>query len=292
MKFLFLFLSIWVLGQSPKVLVVTAHPDDETAMAATIFKISKEKQGIVDQLIITNGEGGYRYSLFGESIYGIKLTDEKIGRAHLPNIRKQELLNAGRIIGVRNHYFLDQKDKKFGLDEREPLDSTWNVKWVKERMDNLLSQNQYDFVFCLIPSDNTHAHHKSATLLALEAVKNASHKPIILGVNTSKGKESKALDTPKNTPYFQLKNYEITKISDIQHPLIIDRSKPLGFNNKLNYHIIVNWEIAEHKSQGTMQNHMNESDFEQFWWFDINPASEKERVKKFFTSLNESTYGK
>ena len=44
----------------PKVLVITAHPDDETAMAATIYKITHELNGLVDQCVITNGEGGYK----------------------------------------------------------------------------------------------------------------------------------------------------------------------------------------------------------------------------------------
>ena len=62
-----------------------------------------------------------------ENYYGLELTDEKTGSENLPRIRKQELMNAGKIIGMRNIYFLDQKDAHYGLDEREPLDTTWNV---------------------------------------------------------------------------------------------------------------------------------------------------------------------
>src|SRR5689334_16749139 len=94
----------------PKVLVVTAHPDDETAMAATIYKITHELNGLVDQCVITNGEGGYKYSTLAEAYYGLELTDEKVGRENLPRIRKQELINAGKIISTNNIFFLDQKD--------------------------------------------------------------------------------------------------------------------------------------------------------------------------------------
>jgi N-acetylglucosamine malate deacetylase 2 len=79
-----------------KVLVISAHPDDETSMAATIYKIIHEQGGVVDQAVVTNGEGGYWYSLLAESYYNLKLTDEKIGRENLSRIRKQELLNAGK----------------------------------------------------------------------------------------------------------------------------------------------------------------------------------------------------
>ena len=63
-----------------------------------------------------------------------------------------------------------------------------------------------------------------------------------------------------------------------------------GFKKQLNYKIIVNWEIAEHKSQGSMQTYMNRGDFENFWYFDINGNSGREKVKKFFEKLNGYVY--
>lgn len=93
----------------PKILVVTAHPDDETAMAATIYKVTHELNGVVDQCVITNGEGGYKYSTLAEAYYNLELTDEKIGRENLPRIRKQELINAGKIIGTNNIFSSTKK---------------------------------------------------------------------------------------------------------------------------------------------------------------------------------------
>ena len=106
-------------SQGPKVLVVTAHPDDETGMAAVIYKITHDVKGTVDQCVITNGEAGYKYSTLGNDYYGLELTDPEVGRANLPRIRKQELINAGKIIGMNNIFFLDQKDAHYGLDEHE-----------------------------------------------------------------------------------------------------------------------------------------------------------------------------
>lgn len=263
-----------------KVLVVVAHPDDETSMAATIYKITHEQGGIVDEAVITNGEAGYKYSLLAEDHYKIKLTNEKIGRENLPNIRKKELQNAGKIIGIRNFYFLDQKDAHYGLDEREPLDTTWNVSMVKSKLKEIMLSNKYDFVFCILPEAETHAHHKAATIIALETIAELETKPIILAVTTSKKTDT---EQPK---YTQLGNRNTTKISAGFPAFKIDRTTNFGFNNKLNYKIIVNWEIAEHKSQGTMQTYFNEGDYENFWFFDTNQPQSLPKAKQFFDGLN------
>src|SRR5580700_9804314 len=67
-----------------KVLAVVAHPDDEYAFAATIYRITQELGGVVDQVVISNGEAGYRYSVLAEQIYGKHLTEEQVGRSDLP----------------------------------------------------------------------------------------------------------------------------------------------------------------------------------------------------------------
>jgi LmbE family N-acetylglucosaminyl deacetylase len=43
-------------AQGPKVLVVTAHPDDETGFSVTVFKITQELKGTVDMAVMTDGE--------------------------------------------------------------------------------------------------------------------------------------------------------------------------------------------------------------------------------------------
>ena len=92
--FLFCFSTIIVCAQSnkPSVLIVTAHPDDDALFSGTVYKITHDLGGTVDLALVTNGEGGYKYSTLGEAIYGLKLTDEAVGREHLPRIRKMELM--------------------------------------------------------------------------------------------------------------------------------------------------------------------------------------------------------
>ena len=225
-----------------KVLCVIAHPDDEVAFAGTIYKITHDLKGFVDILIITNGEAGFKYSFFAEPIYCIALTDEKIGRMYLPVIRKRETLNAGKILGVRNYFFLDQNDAKYTLDINEALNEIWDIPYIKDTLIKRLEAGKYDFVFTLLPHEGTHGHHKAATLLALESINSLKdNRPIVL-----------AADTPNDKPpinFLELKGFPLTKMKDERPFFKFDKLKPLGHQGKLNYQIIVNWVIAEHKTR-------------------------------------------
>ena len=101
---------------SGKLLIVVAHPDDEYAFAATTYRLVRELGWAADQVIITNGEAGYRYSTLAQAIYGTALANERDGRVNLPAIRKEEAGRAGKILGIRQHFFLDQKDSGFDSD--------------------------------------------------------------------------------------------------------------------------------------------------------------------------------
>ncbi|NBW02723.1 MAG: hypothetical protein EBR87_03260 [Cytophagia bacterium] len=56
-------MTLSLFGQGPKVLVVTAHPDDETGFSVTMFKITHEMKGTVDMAVMTDGGGGFADSL-------------------------------------------------------------------------------------------------------------------------------------------------------------------------------------------------------------------------------------
>jgi N-acetylglucosamine malate deacetylase 2 len=271
--------------QGPKVLIVIAHPDDETGFAATIYKITKEMHGVADLACITNGEGGYKYSTLAEAYYGLELTEEKIGRENLPRIRKKELMNAGNIIGIRNFFFLDQKDAHYGLDEHEPMDTSWDVPFVWRRLTQIMTTGQYDFVFCLLPTPGTHGGHKAATLMALRTAAEVplTNKPIVLGVSSrSNG------DTLQH--FKQLGDYKETAILYDTASFLFDKTTAFGYNKQLNYKVIVNWEIAEHKSQGTMQLAMNKGDYETFWFFKQNAIDAFEKCRKLFEDLKFIPY--
>ena len=144
-----------------RVLLVVAHPDDEYAFAATTYRLTKELGAVVDQVVITNGEAGFRYSQLAESYYGVALTHEEVGRSRLPEIRKRETLAAGRILGIREHYFLDQKDARYTLDATEAA-RIWDTPAVTEFLTRLMKRGRYQYVFVLLPTVGTHGHHREA----------------------------------------------------------------------------------------------------------------------------------
>jgi N-acetylglucosamine malate deacetylase 2 len=274
--------------QGPKVLIVTAHPDDDASCAATVYKITHDLKGNVDLALITNGEGGYKYSTLAEDYYGKELTEEKTGREALPTIRKKELMAGGAIVGVRNYFFFDQQDNMYTLEMHDVLTSVWDTASIKHRLKQIIKKGRYDYIFCLLPVPETHGHHKSATLMALQTAQElpAEIRPVVLGVSGAN-----KTDTVK-TNFSVLPDYPVTAINLSAPVFIFDKTQPFGFRDKLNYKIIVNWLIAEHKSQGTMQLLMNEGDFETFRYFSVNPPEKINQVKELFQSISINRFKK
>ena len=116
-------------GQSPatRVLVVVAHPDDDTDFVGAVYKLTHVLGGKADLCIVTNGEGGYRYATLAEPIYGLKLTQESVGRKALPAIRKKEARAGGAIAGymslwfVYHAYLLIRKQEGLGMGDFKML---------------------------------------------------------------------------------------------------------------------------------------------------------------------------
>lgn len=268
------------LDYEPKILLVTAHPDDDAIYSATVFKTSYLLGGQVDLAVVTNGEGGYTYSTLGNYIYGKKLDKEEVGREYLPGIRKKEVMAGGNIVGIRNYYFFDQVDDEYSLDVARPLQS-WDVAFVKNKFKQIIRREDYDFIFTMMPVAETHAHHKASAVLALQAVSelDSSERPIVLSTTILQ-------DKADSTTYTQLEGYPVTKINREVPPFHFDRTQTFGHNNQLNYNMIANWVIAEHKSQGTMQRFMNGVSVEEYWYYALNPEEGAPKVRRFFEAVN------
>jgi LmbE family N-acetylglucosaminyl deacetylase len=263
--------------QRLKVLAVVAHPDDEYAFAASTYRIARELGGTVDQVIISNGEAGYRYSVLAEQIYGLHLTDEQVGRSSLPEIRKQESLAAGRILGIRQHRFLDQKDSGFTLDP-ESVNSVWDKSAIGALLARLLREENYNVVFTVLPSPDTHGQHKAATLLALEAIASlpGERRPVVFGVEPASSQD-------KGREFTELSGYPLTRAGNDIHEFW--RSNSFGFHDALNYEIVVNWVIAAHKSQGLFQMDAGRHDVERFWRFEASGPASAETSRGLFEQL-------
>lgn len=269
-------------GDPPRVLLVTAHPDDDAIFSATVFKTTHLLDGTVDLAIMTNGEGGYRFSTLGNYIYDKELDREEVGRAWLPQIRKKELMAGGDIVGLRNYYFFDQLDEQFSLDPAVPLEN-WDVDYITMRLQEIIRKENYDFVFTMMPTEQTHAHHKVSAILALRAVEEMEpeERPLIVATSMLRSVD-------EEMPFEVLEDYPITRIDRSVEPFEFDRTQTFGHEDRMDYTIIANWVIAEHKSQGTMQALMNAGLLEQYWYYDLNPADGEEKLREFFRRVNEA----
>jgi N-acetylglucosamine malate deacetylase 2 len=242
-----------------KLLLVVAHPDDEYYFAATVYRMAVQLNTQVDEIIITNGEGGFRYSTLAEPYYKKSLTVEAIGRKELPAIRRKETLNADRILGIKRSLFLNQRDQRFTTDEEAGQNSGWSTVFIISKITALLKKEHYEYIFCILPRATTHGHHQAAAALALQATRNLPEdvRPVLLGFDTS------------GTDFVSADNLRSPQRWTSRYAYAFDRTRRFGFNDALTYQIVVDWMIAEHKSQGLLQT-MCDKDPTEYIWIDLD----------------------
>lgn len=268
-------------GRLFKVLLVVAHPDDESECAAFVYRVTHELGGTVDQVVVTNGEAGARYSAPAEAYYGLPFNEKEAGRKSLARIRRRELLRASRILGIRHNYFFKQKDTGFTFDVREGLQA-WDVEAIRQELAGLLQREKYDLVLTLLPSPGTHGHHQTVAQLTLEAVAHLKpeERPAALGVQTA---------TAESTPddFSELEGYPLTRTTTREPAWTFDRRAPLHGHHALDYSIVVHWVMAEHKSQGIFQMEYGRRTHECFWLFEIGGLAGTARWRNFLQAVRQ-----
>lgn len=249
-----------------KALIVVAHPDDEYYFAATVYRMAVQLNGRVDELIITDGGGGFHYSTLAEPYYKKQLTNETIGRRELPEIRKQEALNAGRILGIRRHFFLGQSDARFTTHEDDGLHG-WNSTLVVHKIAALVREERYQYILSVLPRSTTHGEHQAATALAAIAIQRLPEniRPVLLGFDTDP------------TDFQPTQKTQEGQVWAFTHAYVFDRTAKFGLHGALNYQIVVDWMIAEHKSQGLLQT-MCGKDRREYAWIDLATAPHSQAV--------------
>jgi LmbE family N-acetylglucosaminyl deacetylase len=283
--FILLISTLVGYAQTPKVLIVTAHPDDETMFPVTVFKITHELKGTADLALITDASGGFN-GMVASMYYGMNMLDSVIGRKNLPLIRKKEMMAAGEILGIGNYFFFDQIDDYYNRNEKPYLEGKrWDISYIEKRLDDILKKGQYDYIFCIVPHEGQHAHHKSASLCAIRAVQRfqGPKKPIILG--------GQSANKDYTFRFSQLEGYPETKISAAAPVFAFDRSFGFGEDNKHSYMIVADWVKASHKSQsGDMNQSMHRGELETFWYFQLNGDHRISEVQQLFETLKKSGF--
>jgi len=284
--FVLVFSIIAIAQTGPRVLVVQAHPDDETSYPIILYKITHDLKGTVDLALITDGQGGFNGSELGSVYYGLKLTDSTVGCSELPRIRKKELMEAGDIMGIRQYYFFDQRDDYYNLNPIPYVTGQrWDVPFIEKKLDQILASQQYDFVITMLPHAGQHGHHKTAVIMALRALKryNGAKRPIIIAGSTYKD------ETPET--YTMLDGFPETAIKKNAPSFYLDVATHFGVGKQVSYKTIAQWVIAAYKSQGDMQeNPLYKGDKETFRLFDINDDAAIQKTAQLFDQLKHSGF--
>jgi len=270
----------------PKVLVINAHPDDETSFPVILYKITHDLNGIVDLVVMTDGGGGFHGSELGSVYYGLKLTDSVIARNNLPRIRKQEVMQAGSVMGIRQYYFFDQPDDYYNLNPVPYISGkNWDVPYIEKKLDQIIAREQYDYVITMLPYAGQHGHHKTAVILALRAVQRykGEKRPVIIAGSTYKDE--------KPNDFTVLEGFAETAVKKNAPSFYLDVATHFGYHKQVSYKIISQWVIAAYKSQGDMQeNPAYKGDMETFRLFEINDSTALKKTELLFQQLKNSGY--
>ncbi len=274
--------------QGPSVLVIQAHPDDETSFPIILYKITHDLKGTVDLAQITDGQGGFNGSELGSVYYGYNLIDSTVGRSELPRIRKREVMEAGDIMGIRQYYFLEQPDDYYNLNPIPYVTGQrWDIPYVEKKLDQILAKKQYDFIITMFPFAGQHGHHKTAIIMALRALQRykGAKKPVIIAGSTYKDEKPEA--------FTMLEGFPETTIKKNAPSFYIDVATHFGVGKQVSYKTVAQWVIACYKSQGDMQeSDIYKGDKETFRLFDMNDDNAIEKATTLFTQLKNSGYSK
>lgn len=274
------------------VLVIIAHPDDETLYSGFLHALTHKIGARVDLVCITNGEGGFRHSHASASIYGnLDLSNEKIARENLPRIRQKELLASGQILGIRKYFFYDQLDLKYSTEINDVLENQWNQVLVRQMLIETLKTGNgasgYDLMLVMLPNNQSHGHHTVSGLLALSTINELKlNRSTSIKIPTVLGGSEFVL----NQAYNYSSNYfgEISFVEEKEFRF--NRRWKLRKNSvAIDYQLIVLWSCSEHKSQGslipqTLTRLAREN--EQYFYFSLNKDVERfQFIENLFEQL-------
>jgi LmbE family N-acetylglucosaminyl deacetylase len=281
------------MKRPPRILLVTAHPDDEALFAGMTYRATRRLRAMVDLLVVTNGEAGSRYASLAAEIYGLPLTDDRRGRAVLSRIRRRELRESARLLGIRQRILLGEPNGSYSLvwPSDEPA---WNTRRVVARIQAAVAQRRYDFLVVMLPVASTHREHKLSTVLALEAaLRSSAARPAVLGASLHSG-DPAVTDRwsegfpilPRRAKFRGLDGVPSTNLARGAPVFSFPLDTPIEPGSSLTHRIVHNWVVAAHRTQGKMQLRMNAADEERYWCFAMNSPRHIARCVDLFRALN------
>lgn len=170
-----------------RILVVLPHPDDEVfPMSGTLAKYIKEG-AYVTYACLTLGEMGRN---LGNPAFA--------NRVSLPMVRKKELQNSCKVIGIQDLRMLGYHDKTIEFEDYELLD---------QRILGLIEEVKPELIFTYYPGHGVHPDHNACGEAVIRTVRkmNPSERPIVhccAFPNENLGKPDLVIDV---TPFLELK---------------------------------------------------------------------------------------
>lgn len=218
----------------------------------------------------------------GRSVLPVVFGSRWRGRKRLARLRREELLRASRILGIRHNYFFDQKDTGLTFDLRDGFQA-WDVDWIRQELFSLLEREKYDLVLVLLPTSDTHGHHQTVAQLTLQTVAGLKleQRPAVLGARTVPAESRLPTEFPG------LDGFPLTRTVVPEPVWSFDRRTPLYCHRELDYSIVVNWVIAEHKSQGIFQMEYGRRTREFFWLCNVSGEAGAARWRYFLQTLGD-----
>lgn len=143
------------------ILVVLPHPDDEVfPMSGTLSKYIHEG-AYVTYVCLTLGEMGRN---LGNPAFA--------NRVSLPSVRKQELENSCKIIGIQDLRLWGYHDKTVEFEAFEPLD---------QRILEIIEEVKPDLVYTFYPGHGVHPDHNACGAAVIRTVQRmpAEKRPIV-----------------------------------------------------------------------------------------------------------------
>jgi LmbE family N-acetylglucosaminyl deacetylase len=195
--------SLRRLGQTARVLMIGAHPDDENT--ALLAELALGHGADVAYLSLTRGEGG-------QNLIGPEL-QEALGL-----IRTEELLAARRLDGARQ-YFTRAYDFGFSKSAEETF-GHWPREEVLADVVETIRRFRPDIIITIFggtPADG-HGHHQASGLLAREAFR-AAADPARFPEQLARGLEPHAAGSLFHAPYRPVASPTLTVATGAYDPL-------------------------------------------------------------------------
>lgn len=173
------------IPEEGRVLVVLAHPDDETMIAGTLVYLQSLGKKI-KIAYATDGEGGKVFRIGEEG-----LVSEDFPKEALRALRLSELERALSELGLSDWMRFEAPDDPLRDEEGLPLtdlatflqSNVWNAHAFYLEVLELMREYRPELVITMGNGPEVHAHHKAIGFITLQAAESLAYLPSVYAIS-------------------------------------------------------------------------------------------------------------